>query len=49
MATPNSYFVPGYGISRTVMQTDIHFYCGPDAIVRPYTYHVRFHQFHITP
>ncbi|KAJ4299447.1 hypothetical protein N0V90_004692 [Kalmusia sp. IMI 367209] len=37
MAGPNSYFVPGYGISRTVIQNEIHYYCGPDAIVRPYT------------
>ncbi|KAF1965145.1 hypothetical protein BU23DRAFT_561321 [Bimuria novae-zelandiae CBS 107.79] len=37
MASPNSYFVPGYGISRTVIQNEIHYYCGPNAIVRPYT------------
>ncbi|CAI6334223.1 unnamed protein product [Periconia digitata] len=41
MSSPNSYFIPGYGISRAVMQNDIHYYCGPDAIVRPYTHHGR--------
>ncbi|PVH95912.1 hypothetical protein DM02DRAFT_617576 [Periconia macrospinosa] len=40
-AAPNSYFIPGYGISRAVMQNNIHYYCGPDAIVRPYTHHGR--------
>jgi len=37
----NSYFVPGYGISRAVIQTEIRYFCGPDAIVRPYTHQVR--------
>ncbi|KAF2249978.1 hypothetical protein BU26DRAFT_518461 [Trematosphaeria pertusa] len=41
MAGPNSYFVPGYGISRAVIQNEIHYYCGPDAIVRPYTHQGR--------
>lgn len=41
MATPNSYFVPGYGISRAVIQNEIRYHCGPDAIVRPYTFQVR--------
>ena len=41
MAGPNSYFVPGFGISRAVIQNEIHYYCGPDAIVRPYTHQVR--------
>ncbi|KAF2643659.1 hypothetical protein P280DRAFT_487626 [Massarina eburnea CBS 473.64] len=41
MVGQNSYFVPGFGISRAVMQNDIHYYCGPDAIVRPYTYQGR--------
>ncbi|KAK3214867.1 hypothetical protein GRF29_19g1513809 [Pseudopithomyces chartarum] len=40
MASPNSYFIPGYGISRTVIQNEIHYYCGPKAIVRPYTLQV---------
>ncbi|KAF2458795.1 hypothetical protein BDY21DRAFT_341358 [Lineolata rhizophorae] len=37
----NSYFVPGYGISRTVIQNEIRYHCGPDAIVRPYTHQGR--------
>ncbi|KAF2654697.1 hypothetical protein K491DRAFT_631546 [Lophiostoma macrostomum CBS 122681] len=37
MAGTNSYFVPGFGISRTVIQNEIRYHCGPDAIVRPYT------------
>lgn len=41
MAAPNSYFVPGFGISRTVIQNEIRYHCGPDAIVRPYTFQVR--------
>jgi hypothetical protein len=39
-ADPSSYFVPGYGISRAVIQSEIRYFCGPDAIVRPYTHHV---------
>ncbi|EAT91237.1 hypothetical protein SNOG_01588 [Parastagonospora nodorum SN15] len=38
MASANSYFVPGFGISRTVIQNEIRYHCGPDAIVRPYTF-----------
>ncbi|KAL6707252.1 hypothetical protein ACN47E_004240 [Coniothyrium glycines] len=41
MASSNSYFVPGYGISRTVIQNEIRYHCGPDAIVRPYTFQGR--------
>lgn len=41
MAAPNSYFVPGYGISRPVIQSEIRYHCGPDAIVRPYTFQGR--------
>ncbi|KAF2119443.1 hypothetical protein BDV96DRAFT_345492 [Lophiotrema nucula] len=37
----NSYFVPGYGISRAVIQNEIRYHCGPDAIVRPYTHQGR--------
>jgi len=37
---PSSYFVPGFGISRAVIQSEIRYFCGPDAIVRPYTHHV---------
>ncbi|KAL7770092.1 hypothetical protein CFE70_000025 [Pyrenophora teres f. teres 0-1] len=38
MAVLNSYFVPGFGISRAVIQNEIRYHCGPDAIVRPYTF-----------
>ncbi|KAH7130514.1 hypothetical protein B0J11DRAFT_429173 [Dendryphion nanum] len=41
MSSPNSYFVPGYGISRPVIQNEIRYLCGPDAIVRPYTHQGR--------
>ncbi|KAF2264968.1 hypothetical protein CC78DRAFT_494381 [Lojkania enalia] len=37
----NSYFVPGFGISRAVIQNEIRYHCGPDAIVRPYTHQGR--------
>lgn len=40
-ATLNNYFVPGYGISRAVIQGEIRYHCGPDAIVRPFTHQVR--------
>ncbi|CBY01372.1 predicted protein [Plenodomus lingam JN3] len=43
MAVPNSYFVPGYGISRAVIQNEIRYHCGPDAIVRPYTFQASVH------
>ncbi|KAL1638444.1 hypothetical protein SLS56_000253 [Neofusicoccum ribis] len=33
-ATLNNYFVPGYGISRAVIQGEIRYHCGPDAIGR---------------
>ena len=36
-----SYFVPGYGISRHIMFSHIHFYLGPYASVRPYSYQGR--------
>ncbi|KAF2095495.1 hypothetical protein NA57DRAFT_26852, partial [Rhizodiscina lignyota] len=38
MADPNTYFLPGYGISRSVIQSEIRYFCGPDAIVRPFTH-----------
>jgi hypothetical protein len=37
MSRTNCYFVPGYGISRIVIQSEIQYMCGPDAIVRPFT------------
>ncbi len=36
----NKYFVPGFGISRAVIQSEIRYHCGPEAIVRPYTLQV---------
>lgn len=36
-----SYFVPGYGISRHVIFTNIHYYLGPYASVRPFSYQQR--------
>ncbi|KAF1982706.1 hypothetical protein K402DRAFT_339650 [Aulographum hederae CBS 113979] len=42
MSAPlNNYFVPGFGISRWVIQSEIRYFCGPDAIVRPYTHQGR--------
>jgi len=32
--------VPGYRISRIVIQSEIRFHCGPEATVRPYTLQV---------
>ncbi|KAF2432927.1 hypothetical protein EJ08DRAFT_561244, partial [Tothia fuscella] len=37
----NSYFVPGFGISRSIIQSEIRYFCGPDATVRPYTHQDR--------
>lgn len=35
-----TYFLPGFGISRSVIQSEIRYFCGPDAIVRPFTHKV---------
>ena len=35
------YFVPGYGISRHIILSHLHFYLGPYASARPYSYHGR--------
>ena len=35
------YFVPGFGISRHIIFSHIHFYLGPYASVRPYSYQGR--------
>ncbi|KAF2435545.1 hypothetical protein EJ08DRAFT_645837 [Tothia fuscella] len=40
-AQANSYFVPGFGISRAIIQSEIQYLCGPDAVVRPYTHQGR--------
>ncbi|KAI9684483.1 MAG: hypothetical protein M1829_002293 [Trizodia sp. TS-e1964] len=36
-----TYFLPGYGISRPFLQSHICFYLGPRAFVRPYTHQGR--------
>ncbi|KAF2663947.1 hypothetical protein BT63DRAFT_461065 [Microthyrium microscopicum] len=33
----HSYFVPGFGISRVIIQSEIRYMSGPNAIVRPFT------------
>lgn len=35
-----SFWVPGYGISRPVLTSNICFFLGPQAFVRPYTHEV---------
>lgn len=37
----NTYFVPGYGISRHIMFTHIQYHLGPYVSVRPFTYQQR--------
>lgn len=39
--TYTSYFVPGYMISRQVMFNNVHYFLGPQASVRPFTYQQR--------
>lgn len=34
------FFVPGFGISRRVIESHIRYYCGPEAIARPYVLQV---------
>lgn len=36
----NNFFLPGFGISRVVLQRDIKYHLGPDTIVRPYIHQV---------
>lgn len=36
-----SHWIPGYGISRPVLQSNICYYLGPEAFVRPYVHQVR--------
>ncbi|KAI9858438.1 MAG: hypothetical protein M1824_004305 [Vezdaea acicularis] len=39
MSLPSeTYFVPGFGISRQVLQNTICYYLGPAAFVRPYVH-----------
>ncbi|KAK4989293.1 hypothetical protein LTR66_007090 [Elasticomyces elasticus] len=37
----NTYFLPGYRLSRYVLQEQICYYCGPRAFARPYTHQGR--------
>ncbi len=39
--TYTSYFVPGYMISRQVMFNNVHYFLGPQASVRAFTYQQR--------
>lgn len=39
--TYTSYFVPGYMISRQVMFSNVHYFLGPQASVRAFTYQQR--------
>ena len=43
MATPQvqEYWLPGYGLSRNIVLSNIQFFLGPSATVRPYTYQGR--------
>ena len=43
------YFVPGWGISRNILFSHIHFFLGPHASVRPYSYQGREGYLVITP
>ncbi|PGH18921.1 hypothetical protein AJ80_04341 [Polytolypa hystricis UAMH7299] len=41
MAQPQQYWLPGYGLSRHVVLSQIQFFLGPSASARPYTYQGR--------
>ena len=43
------YFLPGWGISRNILFSHIHFFLGPHASVRPYSYQGREGYLVITP
>ena len=45
----NEYFLPGFGISRRVIQTEIQSYCGPESFARPYTLHVSLERANMIP
>lgn len=34
------YWLPGYGLSRNIVLSNIHYFLGPSATVRPYTFQV---------
>ena len=41
-ATPQvqEYWLPGFGLSRNIVLSNIQYFLGPSATVRPYTYQV---------
>ncbi|KAJ5135182.1 uncharacterized protein N7515_004460 [Penicillium bovifimosum] len=41
MAPVQQYFLPGYGLSRHIVLGHIHYFLGPSATVRPYSYQGR--------
>jgi hypothetical protein len=40
MSRVQQYWLPGYGLSRHIVLGHIHYFLGPSASVRPYTYQV---------
>lgn len=41
MAPVQQYWLPGYGLSRHIVLGHIHYFLGPSATVRPYSYQGR--------
>ena len=41
MSQVQQYWLPGYGLSRHIVLGHIHYFLGPSASVRPYSYQVR--------
>jgi hypothetical protein len=41
MSPDQQYWLPGYGLSRHIVLGHIHYFLGPTASVRPYSYQVR--------
>ncbi|KAJ5155527.1 hypothetical protein N7492_008330 [Penicillium capsulatum] len=40
MSPESQYWLPGYGLSRHIVLGHIHYFLGPSASVRPYSYQV---------
>lgn len=40
MAQEQQYWLPGYGLSRHIVLGHIHYFLGPSASARPYSYQV---------
>jgi hypothetical protein len=38
------YWLPGYNLSRHIVLSQIQYFLGPDASVRPYNYQVRYNR-----